>query len=259
MNRRARTRQRRGVGSAIVGVLGELLITAGVLMGLFVVWQLWWTDVVALRQQQEVLHALEWAPPPPVTVDDAPPQPRRDAPPVDPEPAFGEVFAQLYVPRFGPTFVSPIAGGVDRRQILDVLGIGHYPGTAMPGGLGNFATAGHRTTFGRPYHQIADLQPGDPIVVRTATTWYVYRMTSSEIVYPWQVEVVAPIPGLKAGDPLPELTQRFMTMTACHPMYSARQRFVVHAELDYWLPVADGVPQELVDAGVRIIGAEGSG
>ena len=257
MSRKPRARQRRGVGAGIVGVLGELLITAGVLTGLFVVWQLWWTDVVALREQEQVLHALEWTPPP-VAVD-TPPQPRRDEPPVDPEPAFGEVFAQMYVPRFGADWVAPIAGGVDRRQILDVLGVGHYPGTAMPGELGNFSLAGHRTTFGRPFHLIADLQPGDPIVIRTETTWYVYRMTSNAIVYPRQVEVVSPVPGLMPGDPLPELTRRFITMTACHPMYSARQRFVVHGEFDYWLPVSDGVPQELVDAGVRVIGAEGGG
>ena len=68
--------------------------------------------------------------------------------------------------------------------------------------------------------------------------------------------MVAPVPGLRAGDPLPELTQRFLTMTACHPMYSARQRFVVHAEFDYWLPVSEGIPQDLVDAGVRVVGAE---
>ena len=255
MSGRARARGRRGAVSAAVGVLGELLITAGVLTGLFVVWQLWWTDVVALREQAQVLEALAWDPPAPVVVD-APPEPRRDAPPVDPEPAFGEVFAQMYVPRFGADWVAPIAGGVDRRQILDVLGVGHYPGTAMPGEIGNFALAGHRTTFGRPFHLIADLQPGDPIIVRTQTTWYVYRMTENAIVYPRQVEVVSPVPGLRPGDPMPELTQRFLTMTACHPMYSARQRFVVHAEFDYWLPVSAGIPQELVDAGVRVVGVE---
>jgi len=248
-------RQRRGAVNIVVGAFGELLITAGVLTGLFVVWQLWWTDVVALREQEQVLQALDWTPPAPVVVE-APPEPRRDPPPVDPEPAFGVVFAQMYVPRFGADWVAPIANGVDRRQILDVLGVGHYPGTAMPGDLGNVSLAGHRTTFGRPFHLIADLQPGDPIVIRTERTWYVYRMTSNAIVYPRQVEVVAPVPGLRAGDPLPELTQRFLTMTACHPMYSARQRFVVHAEFDYWLPVSEGIPQDLVDAGVRVVGAE---
>jgi sortase A len=247
------------VGSAIVGVFGELLITVGVLLGLFVVWQLWWTDVVAWQEQREVLHALDWEPPAPAAPEAAAPVERRDAPPVDPEPEFGEVFAQLYIPRFGSDWVSPVASGVDRRQILDRLGVGHYPGTAMPGDLGNFATAGHRTTFGRPFHQIADLVEGDPVVVRTATTWYVYRVVSHEIVMPWQVEVVSPVPGIKPGEPIPELTQRLMTMTSCHPMFSARERYVVHAEFDFWMPVADGVPAVLTDAGVNVVGAEGSG
>ncbi|QAY69547.1 class E sortase [Xylanimonas protaetiae] len=258
---RPRRPQRRSAGTVAVGVVGELLITAGVLLGLFVVWQLWWTDVVAMREHQQVLASLDWeAPPVPAPAEEAPaPVERRDPPPVDPQPAFGEVFAQLYVPRFGSDYVVPVAGGVDRRQILDRLGVGHYPGTAMPGDLGNFAVAGHRTSFGRPFHQIADLVEGDPVVVRTATTWYVYRVTSHEIVMPWQVEVVSPIPGLKPGDPVPPLTQRLMTMTACHPMFSARQRYVVHAELDFWMPVSDGVPAVLTDAGVDVVGAEGNG
>ena len=259
--RRARPRRRRSAGNTFVGIVGELLITAGVLLGLFVVWQLWWTDVVAQREHQQVLNALNWeAPPPaPATGSTPPPAPveRRDDPPIDPQPAFGEVFAQLYIPRFGADYVVPIAGGVDRTQILDRLGVGHYPGTAMPGELGNFATAGHRTSFGRPYNKIADLVEGDPIVVRTATTWYVYRVISHEIVMPNQVEVVSPIPGLRPGDPIPPLTQRFMTMTACHPMYSARQRYVVHAEFDFWMPVSDGIPSVLTDAGVNVIGAQG--
>ncbi len=252
--RRARRRPPRSVGNALVGVLGELLITAGILLGLFVVWQLWWTDVLALREQREVLNALEWEAPPAA----AAPVERRDDPPVDAAPEFGEVFAQMYVPRFGADWVSPIAEGIDRRQILDRLGVGHYPGTAMPGELGNFATAGHRTTFGRPFHLIADLREGDPVVVRTATTWYVYRVISYEVVMPWQTEVIQPVPGLMPGDPVPELTQRFMTLTACHPMFSARERYIAHAEFDYWMPVSDGVPAVLTEAGVNVL-AEGSG
>ncbi|ACZ29056.1 peptidase C60 sortase A and B [Xylanimonas cellulosilytica DSM 15894] len=253
---------RHSAGSVAAGVFGELLITVGVLLGLFVVWQLWWTDVVAVREQHQVLQALDWeAPPPapeaPAGVEPAAPVERRDPPPVDEEPAFAEVFAQLYIPRFGSDYVAPVAEGIDRQQVLDVLGVGHYPGTAMPGELGNFATAGHRTTFGRPYHLVADLVEGDPVVVRTAATWYVYRVVSHEIVMPWQTEVISPVPGLRAGDPIPELTQRLMTMTACHPMFSARERYIVHAELDFWMPVSAGVPAVLTDAGVDVVGVEG--
>jgi sortase A len=255
----AHARRRRGGGavSAVVGVLGELMITAGVLLGLFVVWQLWWTDVEANREHQQILASLDWEPPPAVDPVSPAPVERRDAPPVAAEPADGTVFAQLYVPRWGPDYVTPIAQGVDKKTILDRLGAGHYPGTAMPGDLGNFATAGHRTTYGKPYHRIAELQPGDPLVVRTEDTWYVYRMTEAQIVWPNQVEVVSPVPGLRPGDPVPELTRRYLTMTACHPMFSARQRYIVHGELDYWMPVADGVPAELADAGVHVVGTPG--
>jgi sortase A len=258
-----RNRPRRAVGSAIVGVIGELLITAGVLLGLFVVWQLWWTDVQAGREHAQILASLDWPEPgpvaPPDTTDDgdsdrgpAVATRHEGKPPVMDEPADRTVFAELYVPRFGDRYVSPIAQGVDKATVLDRLGIGHYPDTAMPGELGNFATAGHRTTYGKPYHEVADLKEGDPLVVRTEDTWYVYRVTDWEIVWPWQVEVISAVPGVKPGEALPELTERYMTMTACHPMYSAAQRYVVHGVLDYWAPVSEGVPKELVDAGVKV-------
>jgi len=252
-----RTVRRRGAGSTVVGVIGELLITLGVLLGLFVVWQLWWTDVQAGREHAEILASLDWPEPPAVAPAQEPEslQPHKGKPPIVAEPAEGTVFAKLYVPRFGDRYVAPIAEGVDKATILDAIGIGHYPGTAMPGELGNFATAGHRTTYGKPYHLVAELKKGDPLVVRTKDTWYVYRVTESEIVYPWDVEVISPVPGLEPGEPLPKLKERYMTLTACHPMYSAAQRFIVHAKFDYWAPVSDGVPPELVDAGVKVKGA----
>ena len=69
--------------------------------------------------------------------------------------------------------------------MLDVLGVGHYEGTAMPGGIGNFAVAGHRTTYAKPFNRVEELQVGDPLVIRTTDNiWYVYRVTSTEIVAP---------------------------------------------------------------------------
>ncbi|WP_240643992.1 class E sortase [Antribacter gilvus] len=241
-----------GVVASAVGVVGELLVTAGVILGLFVVWQLWWTDVEGDRAQAEIIAGLDWTPPPAEPAGPAVATQHRapEAPPVAAPPTEGEVFGQLYVPRWGADYVKPIAEGVEKESVLDTIGIGHYPDTAMPGDLGNFSTAAHRTTYGKPFHLIADLQAGDPVVVRTEDTWYVYRVTESKIVTPWQTEVVAPVPGLKAGDPLPELTQRFITLTSCHPMYSAKERYIVHGELDYWAPVSEGTPQELLDAGI---------
>lgn len=254
---RAASRPRRhGPVSTVVGIVGELLITVGVFLGLFVLWQLWWTDVEADQRHEQIVADLVWESAP---VDAPPPTEHREPPPVLEEPPFGTTFATFYVPRFGTGFEEPISQGIEKKAILDWLGIGHYPGTQMPGDLGNFAIAGHRTTYGKPFNLIADLQPGDPLVVRTADIWYVYRMTSNDIVYPKDFDVVSPIPGTRFNDPSVVPTQRLITMTACHPMFSAKQRFVVHGELDYWTPVSEGIPKELTDAGVTVtVGTQGA-
>lgn len=232
----------------VVGVLGELLITFGVLLFAFLAWQLWWTDVEGNRAQAEIVRELDWQPvptPEPTATESGPvvAPPRRDeAPPVIAEPEHGTTFATLQVPRWAGEPERPVSQGVDRPTVLDVLGIGHYPGTAMPGDVGNFALAGHRTTFGRPFHRVEELQVGDPIVVRTPDTWYVYRVTSTQVVLPSQVEVIAPVPDQPGAVP----TERLITLTTCHPMFSARERFIVHGTLDYWAPVTDGTPAELL-------------
>ena len=113
----------------------------------------------------------------------------------------------------------------------------------MPGGVGNFAVAGHRTTYGKPFNRIAELEPGDALVVRTADLWFVYRVTEHHIVLPEQVDVVAPVPGEPGAEP----ERATITLTACHPMFSARERYIVHGELEGWMPVADGVPAALTE------------
>ncbi|MCC2307874.1 class E sortase [Cellulomonas chengniuliangii] len=241
---------RRSGGSAVysaIGVLGELLITLGFLVLAFLVWQLWWTDVEGNQAQAEIVESLPWAPPAAAAAasGEATPvvaAPRRDEPPVIAEPGHAVTFATVQVPRWSDEPERPISQGVDRPTVLDVLGIGHYPETAMPGAIGNFSLAGHRTTYGKPLNRIAELQDGDPIVVRTADTWYVYRVTSSAIVTPQDVQVIDPVPGQPGVEP----TERMITLTTCHPMFSARERYVVHGVLDYWAPVADGSPAEIL-------------
>ena len=240
-------RRKASVVAGLVGVAGELLITAGVLLGLFVVWQLWWTDVVAEREQEELLEGLDWA----VFLPDFPeyePEPAVDPRRYDPAPTMAEpadrtTFATLRVPRWGDDYLRTISQGTAKRAVLDTLGIGHYEGTAMPGGIGNFAVAGHRATYGKPFNRILEIMAGDALVVQTPENWYVYRATSSEVVRPSRIDVIAPVPGDPDGVP----TKAMMTLTTCHPMYSARERFILYAELDYWMPVADGTPVELTD------------
>lgn len=245
----AHARPRAGV--SVVGIIGELLIAAGVLLGLFVVWQLFYTDVQGDREQAEIVESLEWAEEPAAAIDlesielipDDLKVTDRD-PDVAPDPAFTETFATMMVPRWGEDYVKPISEGVTRPDVLDPLGIGHYPDAAMPGFAGNFALAAHRTTYGKPFNQVDILQEGDKLIVQTEDIWAVYSVTSWEIVQPEEYDVVAPTP----RQPEAGVTGRFMTLTTCHPLYSAAERWIVYSELDYWAPTGHGVPAELVEA-----------
>jgi len=241
------TRPRQPGWSVAVGLLGELLIIAGVVLGLYVVWQLFYTDIEAGNTQQEVVDGLDWVQPlDSISADVTIPDDLKYLPgtaPVMDEPPFATTFATMYVPRFGSDYVKPISEGVTRREVLDTLGIGHYPGTAMPGDKGNFAISAHRTTYGKPFNKIADLKVGDSLVIETKEAWYVYKVTEWEIVEPTKVEVIAPVPDKPGAEP----DGYYITLTSCHPMFSAAQRWVTHGELEYWAPHDAGIPAEILE------------
>lgn len=243
-----------------IAVFGEVLIALGVLLALFVAWQLFYTDILAERDQQGALDELSWADPNVVggiTADggsdlEVPEQlaiiPEEfryydTEPPVMASPGYAETFGALYVPRWGRDYVRPISEGVTRRDVLDPLGIGHYPDTVMPGGWGNFSIAGHRTTYGKPFSDVDQFQVGDAVIVQTEEAWYVYKVTEWSIVQPQQTEVIAPVPGQPDAEP----NGRYITLTTCHPRYSAAQRWIVHGELEYWAPTGYGYPPEAVE------------
>jgi sortase A len=214
-----------------LGIVGDLLVTAGLVLLLFVAWQLWWTDVTANRVQDKTIARLDRE------FGGSGPTGTSTRPNEQPKPvAFGQAFAILRVPRLGADYARPVLEGTS----LDILdkGVGHYSGTAQPGAVGNFAVAGHRTTYGRPFHDIDKLKPGDKVVVETKTTFYVYVVKRHTIVLPTAVDVVAPVPQKPGAKP----SERWMTMTACHPKYSAAQRYVVFAQLEKSYPRADGLP-----------------
>lgn len=240
--------------SRVLGVLGEVCLTLGVLLGLYVVWQLFWTDVQSGRAQDEILASLDFDDYDNVTKDipeaeegEWPPllseeyMYRDTPPPVMETPEFASSFATFYVPRWGDDYVKPISEGTTRKDVLDEKGIGRYVNTQMPGELGNFAISAHRNTYAKPFADVDKLQPGDPLVVLTKDAWYVYRVTESLIVLPHQVEVIAPMPGQPGVTP----DDYYITLTSCHPKFSAKQRFIVHGELDYWAPVGHGYPPEI--------------
>ena len=222
----------------ILGVTGELLITLGVLLLLFVGWQLWWTDIIANQAQSKLADSVRsgWSQH----------EPRENLPPpgdpqVLPQPEkSGHVFGMLHIPRFGSGWQPrPVLQGISLKELED--GFGHYKDTAMPGQVGNFAIAGHRVTYGRPMWAVEDLQPGDAIVAETEQGWYTYRVTGHEIVRPSKIEVIEPVP----NQPGVAATERVMTITACHPKYSARERYIVHATFEKWQPRSYGEPDSL--------------
>lgn len=237
---RVRPRRRR---LSVIGVIGELLITAGVFVFLFLGWQLWLNDIVVGNQQNS--EALEFgrdlgpvATPPADDVPDAPIE--YGEPVVTPVAADKTRFANIYVPRFGADFVRTVAEGVGAQDVLR-SGIGHYPDTQMPGEVGNFALAGHRTTYGAPFNKIADLQVGDRIYAQTADGWYTYVFRNMEYVPPTGVDVLEPVP--QQPEVLP--VGRVMTMTSCNPMFSAAERIIAYSVFDSWQPASAGPPAEI--------------
>lgn len=213
----------------VIGATGEVLITAGAVLLLFVAWQLWWTDVAANRQQSATVQALakdfERAAPAPAPTASASPIPTTPVSDLPTGISHGKPFAILRIPRFGADWARPVLEGTDPTTLK--AGIGHYAGTALPGEVGNVALAGHRTTYGRPFHEIERLRPGDRLVIETARGHTVYAVDRHAIVAPTAMDVIAPVPQRPGAKP----TEGWLTLTTCHPTYSAAQRYIVFARL----------------------------
>ena len=236
--------------------LGQTLITLGLVMLLFVVYEVWVTNIFAHAKQEATRRQIEqsWSQgKDPLKGNDRLrlPSGRQVTIPL------GVGFANLYIPRLGKDYAFPIIEGTNDADLEK--GVGHYPGTAIPGQVGNFAVAGHRVGKGEPFLNLDHLRPGDAVVVQTAENWYVYRVMGDEatgnvsardsqgipgreIVSPGSVEVIDPVPDNPGESP----KRAMMTMTTCHPKYSANNRMVIHALLDRAVSVAGkALPTEL--------------
>jgi len=219
--------------------LGELLVTGGLVVLLFVVYELVVTDLLNERRQAQLNEQVqaEWRAP--------------SSTPGGPEPTVGAPIAVLHIPRLGIDYRRVVLEGTTEEQLRQ--GPGHYVGTAMPGQQGNVAFAGHRVGKGSPFLDLDLLRPGDPVVVETAESWFVYRVLGDRgsgdfaadptgipgrrIIRPTELDVVSPTPGAGAEAPP---SGAYLTLTTCHPKFSARERLVLHAELD-------GVPFSKID------------
>jgi sortase A len=221
-------------GAAVVAsrAVGEVFITTGVLMLLFVSYQLWWTNVRAHAAADKEASSLQndWA--------------SGKGAPGTFEP--GQGFALLHIPKLD--VVVPIAEGVSNKKVLDKGMVGHYSEgalkTAMPDAkTGNFALAGHRNTHGEPFRYINKLSPGDSIVVETQDEYFVYKMTSTlPVTAPSNTSVIAPIPkgsGFTTAG-------RYITLTTCTPEFTSKYRLIVWGKMVEERPRSKGKPDELV-------------
>lgn len=244
---------------SVTGVVGEILITAGVVVLLFLGWYIWLNDVVAGSAQQgaavEVQRELqeEWE------RDRSDPQPTEPGPTEEPRepgvppvvaaPPEGQRWGALIVPRFGDDYVRTIGEGIDLATVLNsrTLGVGHYPQTQMPGEMGNVALAGHRNTWGGAFSDVGELRAGDNLYIETRDGWYQYGFRGLEYVLPSAIEVLEPVPqapGVEAGE-------QILTLTTCNPRYSTAERMIAYAVFENWYPREGGAPPEispLVDA-----------
>lgn len=232
----ARRAARAGAGVVVSRLLGEVFITIGVLMLLFVAYQLWWTNVIAQQQAGGAAKSLRHSWEKGGGAD-------RDAGTFSP----GEGFAILYIPALDVR--TPIAEGTGKHTVLDRGLVGHYGSgqlrTAMPWDKrGNFALAGHRNTHGEPFRYVNRLRPGDKIVVETRSSFYTYEMTSRlDQTSPANVDVIRPMPrGSGFTGP-----GRYLTLTTCTPEFTSTYRMIVWGKMVDERPRSKGKPDALVE------------
>ena len=242
-------RRRPRVLARATHAFGELLLTVGALLLLFVAYTLWWTGVETGNQQDALKDELasQWEQQPlqpgqpgAPGVPDAPGAPPTPGAPEEPpglaDVEIGDGVAILRIPRFGPSYAWAVVEGIDEENLT--RGPGHYPETALPGEVGNFAVAGHRATHGEPFAAFEALEDGDPVVVETATQWYTYEIVDDGIRYPVPISsgwALDPNP-LDLGNPP---TKPMMTLTTCHPRWASTFRFLVFTELVNTTPKLD--------------------
>ena len=213
---------------------GELLLTVGVLLLLFCAYELWFTGISTAHDQSRLGRDLarSWSSPPSAGPAAAPAA-------VAAEPPLGDAYARFYLPTLDGGTALVVVQGVAVDDLKQ--GPGHWPGSAAPGQVGNLVISGHRTTYGAPFNGLADLRPGDPLVVETRDDWVTYRVTGSRVVQPTAVGVSLPVPDQPGATP----TAALITLTTCTPEFSARQRLVVEGLLQDVRPKADGRPAAL--------------
>ncbi|WP_052664928.1 class E sortase [Nitriliruptor alkaliphilus] len=204
----------------VVRSVGWTLIVAGCVVLLYVVYLLWFTGLETVTEQRDLADRFQ-------AVTEAPAEATEEATEEpDATVEVGDAYAAMWFERDGERIVhGDVLYVVEGTSVADLKrGPGHYPDSAAPGQEGNLAIAGHRTTYGSPFGELAELTDGDTIhVVDRAGTEWVYAYREQRVVSPEDVWVVGHDP-LETGTPT-------ITLTTCHPRFSAAQRLIAWGEL----------------------------
>ena len=275
-------RPRRGVGRTLIRGVGELLITLGVVVLLFVVYEVYVTDLFGERKQAAATTQVDqvWAQAQETATVTAQAAPQLATDPQQRVPRYdtvlGQGFAKLRIPALGADYVFTVVEGTDPDDLY--IGPGHYSQTQLPGEQGNFAVAGHRVSKGSPFNDLGLLQSCDAIVVETQDDWFVYRVLpmaeeqagwaaqtrphcsgvsvptgtyagvyGREITVPSDYAQVLPVPTVLSTTVPPD-AQRLITLTTCHPQFSDAERMIIHGVLVTSYAKAPGfLPPELAE------------
>ncbi|WP_225100335.1 class E sortase, partial [Streptomyces sp. CoH27] len=211
-------RRRPGRIATAISVFGEILITVGLLLALFVVYSLWWTNVIADRKANKEAEKVRhhWAQ-------------EKDPGPGALDTKDGIGFLHVPAMKNGVVLVEEGTG----TDVLNDGVAGYYTDPVkaalpMTGKDGNFTLAAHRDGHGAKFHNIDKLKNGDPIVFETRDDWYVYKVYS---ILPetskYNVKVISQIPK-ESGKTKPG---HYITLTTCTPVYTSEYRYVVWGEL----------------------------
>lgn len=232
-------------------VVGELLITFGVVILLYVVYSLWFTNSVAEATtrtlSEDFLAQLETQQALP-TATEAPALDEPEESSEEPEAEVStfipiEPFALLFIPRLqADVWAEPLVSGISYRALAS--GVGHYPTTELPGEVGNFAIAGHRATNGEPFAYFEKLQAGDRVYVQSLEGWFEYELVRDKIIQEDEVWVLGDVPEGQGFEP----GSRLITLTTCDPRWNSYQRWAWWGELVATYPLSD-TPQEILERG----------
>ncbi|MBB4687198.1 class E sortase [Amycolatopsis jiangsuensis] len=249
-----------GKGGLAIRTAGEVFITLGVIVLLFMVYEVWVTDLFSAEKQSAASDQLtgDWA---------------KDRT-LHPELVDGKAFARIHIPSFGADFNFTIQEGTGEDALA--VGPGHYKGTSLPGEPGNFAVAGHRVGKGAPFNDLDNLSSCDRIVIETQTDFFIYKVlpyddevdgwsgakgaepackgvstlrdssisgggpyehtVGRKVVLPSQGDAVNPVP-YQPADVLPKAQEAsLLTLTTCHPKFSAKQRLIITSVLTQQVP-----------------------